>query len=53
MEIVQIEFPTFEELCEIVEAGMLSPKHEQVFYTFKAMIEAVRNHQEQQEVANV
>lgn len=52
-EIVELEFPTYDQLCELAEAGMLSPKHEQAFHIFKGMIEAVQNRDRKEEAAHV
>lgn len=51
-EIVELQLVTYEQLCQMAEERMLSPKHEKGFLNFKAMVEAVQN-RGQKEVVNV
>lgn len=52
-EIVELRLVTFDQLYQMAEAGVLSPKHDQAFQVFKAMIEVVQNRDQKKEVANV
>lgn len=51
-EIVELWLVTYEQLCQMAEEGMLSPKHERAFLNFKAMVEVVQN-RGQKETVNV